>query len=65
MSRTRHDTSPQAQAIRAAGYVRVPGGLWATQEQLDLILYMVSQNLPEIDKIKEGYEDGWPKARYD
>ena len=44
MARTRHDTSPQAQAIRAAGYVRVPGGLWATQEQLDLIMYMLRPN---------------------
>jgi len=53
MTRTRHDTSPQAQAIRAAGFVRVPGGLWATQEQLDLILYMLQQNLDIINAIKE------------
>lgn len=53
MTRTRHDTSPQAQAIRAAGYVRVPGGLWCTSEQLQLILYMLRQNLPEINAIKE------------
>ena len=56
MSRTRHDTSPQAQAIRAAGFVRVPGGLWATQEQLDLILYMLQQNLETITKIKDKAE---------
>lgn len=56
MTRTRHDTSPQAQAIRAAGYVRVPGGLWATQEQLDLILYMLQQNLDTINKIKDRYD---------
>jgi hypothetical protein len=63
MTRTRHDTSPQAQAIRAAGYVRVPGGLWATPEQLELIMYMLQQNLPEINKIKErAYE--WPKDYY-
>jgi hypothetical protein len=53
--------------LRAAGYVRVPGGLWATQEQLDLIMYMVKQNLPEINTIKErAYE--WPQEdhrRYD
>lgn len=55
MTRTRHDTSPQAQAIRAAGYVRVPGGLWATQEQLDLIMFMLKPNLNHIDKIKERY----------
>jgi phosphoglucomutase len=53
MTRTRHDTSPQAQAIRAAGYVRVPGGLWATPEQLELILYMLQQNLDTINAIKE------------
>lgn len=56
MTRTRHDTSPQAQAIRAAGFLRVPGGLWATQEQLDLILYMLQQNLETITKIKDRYE---------
>ena len=56
MTRTRHDTSPQAQAIRAAGFVRVPGGLWATPEQLELILYMLQQNLETITKIKDRYE---------
>jgi hypothetical protein len=56
MTRTRHDTSPQAQALRAAGFVRVPGGLWATQEQLDLIMYMVRPNLEIIDKIKDQAE---------
>lgn len=59
MSRTRHDTSPQAQAIRAAGYVRVPGGLWCTPEQLELIMYMLGQNLEHVQKIKEDYE--WRK----
>lgn len=56
MTRTRHDTSPQAQAIRAAGFVRVPGGLWATPEQLELILYMLQQNLDTINKIKDRYD---------
>ena len=56
MTRTRHDTSPQAQALRAAGFVRVPGGLWATQEQLELIFYMLQQNLETINKIKDRYE---------
>jgi phosphoglucomutase len=56
MTRTRHDTSPQAQAIRAAGFVRVPGGLWATQEQLELILYMLEQNLDAINKIKDRHQ---------
>ena len=61
MTRTRHDISPQAQAIRAAGFVRVPGGLWATPEQLELILYMLQQNLDEINKIKER-ANGWPET---
>ena len=56
MTRTRHDTSPQAQAIRAAGFVRVPGGLWATPEQLELILYMLQHTLDEINAIKDRYE---------
>ena len=56
MTRTRHDTSPQAQAIRAAGFVRVPGGLWCTPEQLELIMYMLGQNLETITKIKDRYE---------
>ena len=56
MTRTRHDTSPQAQAIRAAGFVRVPGGLWCTPEQLELILYMLQQNLDTINKIKDRYD---------
>ena len=56
MSRTRHDTSPQAQAIRAAGFVRVPGGLWCTPEQLELILYMLQQNLDEINAIKDRHQ---------
>ena len=62
MTRTRHDTSPQAQAIRAAGFVRVPGGLWATPEQLELILYMLEQNLDEISTIKRRANDGWPET---
>ena len=66
MSRTRHDTSPQAQAIRAAGYVRVPGGLWATQEQLDLIMFMLRPNLETINRIKERYEhERWTKDYHD
>lgn len=56
MTRIRHDTSPQAQAIRAAGFVRVPGGMWCTPEQLELILYMLQQNLETITKIKDRYE---------
>lgn len=64
MSRTRHDTSPQAQAIRAAGFVRVPGGLWATEEQLDLIMFMVRPNLEIIHKIKERHRHEQPEEDY-
>jgi hypothetical protein len=56
MTRTRHDTSPQAQAIRAAGFVRVPGGLWATQEQFDLIMFMLKPNLDQINRIKDRHQ---------
>ena len=62
MTRTRHDTSPQAQAIRAAGFVRVPGGMWCTPEQLELILYMLQQNLDEINAIKRRANNGWPET---
>ena len=64
MTRTRHDTSPQAQAIRAAGYVRVPGGLWATQEQLDLIMFMLKPNLDTINKIKDRYDGPTTASHY-
>ena len=64
MTRTRHDTSPQAQAIRAAGFVRVPGGLWCTTEQLELILYMLQQNLDEINAIKDRYDGTTTSSHY-
>lgn len=64
MTRTRHDTSPQAQAIRAAGYVRVPGGLWATQEQLELILFMLKPNLDDINRIKDRYDGTTTASHY-
>ena len=64
MTRTRHDTSPQAQAIRAAGFVRVPGGLWCTTEQLELILYMLEQNLDEINAIKDRYDGTTTASHY-
>jgi hypothetical protein len=53
MTRTRHDTSPQAQAIRAAGFVRVPGGLWLTKEDRDLVMFLAEKHLREINRIKE------------
>jgi hypothetical protein len=53
MTRQRDDTTPQAQALRAAGYVRVPGGLWLLPEERDLVLFMAEKHLPTIKKIKE------------
>lgn len=51
MTRSASD-SPAARALRAAGYVKLPGW-WVTQEQADLVEYMARQNLPEINVIKE------------
>ena len=66
MTRTPHDTSPRARAIRAAGFVRVPGGLWATQEQLDLIMFMLRPNLETINRIKDRYEnERWTKEDHE
>ena len=51
--------SPGARALRLAGYVKLPG-LWVTQEQLELVLYMARQNLDEVNRIKRqanGYDD--------
>ena len=54
--------SPGAQALRRAGYVKLPAW-WVTQEQFELVQYMTKQNLPEINKIKErAYE--WPQKDY-
>ena len=44
--------SPAARALRAAGYVKLPGW-WVTQEQADLVEYMARQNLDDINAIKE------------
>ena len=51
MTRSTGD-SPAARALRAAGYVKLPG-LWVTQEQYDLAIYMAQQNKPHVDRIKE------------
>lgn len=51
MTRSASD-SPATRALRAAGYVKLPGW-WVTQEQMDLIEYMARQNLPEVNEIKE------------
>ena len=50
MTRSTGD-SPAARALRAAGYVKLPG-LWVTQEQYDLTIYMAVQNKPDVDRIK-------------
>ena len=51
MTRSTGD-SPAARALRAAGYVKLPG-LWVTREQYDLALYMAIQNKTAVDMIKE------------
>ena len=51
MTRAASD-SPAARALRAAGYVKLPG-LWVTQEQMELISWMARQNLDKINAIKE------------
>lgn len=51
MTRSASD-SPAARALRAAGYVKLPGW-WVTKEQADLVEYMARQNLDEINAIKE------------
>jgi hypothetical protein len=43
--------SRSADALRAAGYVQLPRW-WATKEQVELIEWMVRQNLPDIARIK-------------
>lgn len=55
MTRSASD-SPAARALRAAGYVKLPGW-WVTQEQADLVKYMARQNLDEINAIRERADD--------
>lgn len=43
--------SPAAEALRDAGYLPLPRW-WVTQEQLDLIAYMIKDNAPEISRIR-------------
>lgn len=43
--------SPAAQALRAAGYKPLPRW-WVTQEQLDLIEYMIRDNANEVSRIR-------------
>jgi len=48
--------SPGARALRAAGFVKLPG-LWVTREQIELVLYMARQNLDEVSRIKRQAHD--------
>lgn len=54
MTRSASD-SPAARALRAAGYVKLPGW-WVTQEQYELIVYMCEGNLKDIERIKRDSE---------
>jgi hypothetical protein len=58
MTRSSNGHTPQSQALRDAGYVRVPSGVWVTAEERDLILYMAEQHLDIINKIKGRFEYG-------
>jgi hypothetical protein len=43
--------SKSADALRAAGYMQIPRW-WATQEQVEMIEWIVQKNLPDIARIK-------------
>lgn len=43
--------SPGAQALRNAGYVKIPGW-WVSQEDMDLIRWIANKHLPEVNRIK-------------
>lgn len=47
--------SPKAQALREAGYRKLPNW-WVTQEQYELIVYMCEGNLKDIERIKRDSE---------
>ena len=63
MTRSASD-SPAARALRAAGYVKLPGW-WVTQDQFELIEYMARQNLETINRIKDRHTNVWSKADYE
>lgn len=52
MTRRSNGHTPQSQALRDAGFVRVPSGVWITAKERDLILQMAEQHLDIINKIK-------------
>jgi hypothetical protein len=43
--------SPGAMALRAAGYKPCPRW-WLTEEQMELVAYMASQNSAEVNRIR-------------
>ena len=55
MTRTSNNHTPQSQALRDAGFVRVPTGLWVTAEERALIAYMAEQHIDVINKIKRRF----------
>jgi hypothetical protein len=40
-----------SEALRAAGYRRIPAW-WATDDQIELVEYMVKKNGPDINRIR-------------
>lgn len=55
MTRSTGD-SPAARALRAAGYVKLPG-LWVTQEQFELAIYMAQLNYAKVKEIKNQHAE--------
>lgn len=55
MTRSTGD-SPAARALRAAGYVKLPG-LWVTKEQFELAIYIAQQNYEAVQKIKREHHE--------
>jgi hypothetical protein len=63
MSQTK---SKASEALRKAGYVQLPRW-WATEDQIDLIYFMLKPNLPDIFAIRHAnkedkaadIEDAW------
>lgn len=43
--------SPSAKALRAAGYIPLPRW-WVTREQMDLIAYLIRDNVGEVNHIR-------------
>ncbi len=60
MTRSRNGHTPQSEALRDAGYVRVPTGVWVTAEERALIVYMAEQHVDIINKIKGRFQNDWP-----